>query len=525
MKTSQCLAMGAFALALSACGSDDGNGTPTTTGGAPGAGGGASGGASGGAVGSGGATSGGATSSGGATGSGGTTSTGGATASGGSAGSGGSPGGTGGTGGVTGTQAGCSATTAAARKTTASVVSDKVIDYALDGAPAAKHYDVLLLMFNASSRNAATPDEGVVAGFYTPRQLGDVFFNDPDGVHAYINEVSHGGVTLSGRVVGWLDLPPTTAPTDDFRINVDAYAQRAVSYATIGNYDIVYIVGLTDGDDVMQIGWQLQNSISTTQGRVTVGIDYMINSAFFRQAGGSQAYSTILPSRSWAHELLHTLGVAGHDISLDCGQTTYGPSCASIVAYGNPFSSMGESALGNHPSVYMKSVLGFIEPSQLVSVTASGSHTLCANASNDAKPKGLTIPLKEPISIAVGSAGTSATFDRLLIEHRRPMGFDRYLERLGTDWLDRFKNDGPVSANGVLVSLGYADAETDSTLLLDTHPTSSFTSAGIVMSGNVGRMSDATLLVGETFTIDSQGITIKVKETTSDGGVVVEVTR
>ena len=519
MKTSQCVSMGALALVLFACGSSDGDEPPAATGGVPGSG----GSTSGGATSSGGALSGGAPSSGGATGSGGNTPTGGAPSSGGSAGSGGAA--AGGSGGTVGTQAGCAATTAPARKTTASVVSEKVIDYALDGAPASKHYDVLLLMFNASSRNASTPDNGVVAGFYTPRQLGDVFFNDPNGVHAYINEVSHGKVSLSGRVVGWMDLPVTTTPTDDFRINKDAYAQRAVSYATIANYDVVYLVGLTDGDDVMQLGWQLQNSLTTTQGTAMVGIDYMINSAFFREAGGNYAYSTILPSRSWAHELLHTLGASGHDISLDCGQVPYGTSCNNIVAYGNPFSAMGESALGNHPSIYMKSVLGFIEPSQLVSVTSSGTHTLCASASNDTKPKGLTIPLKQPLTIAQAS-GDPTTFDRLIIEHRRPMGFDRYLERLGTDWLDRFKTDGPVSADGVLVSLGYANFdETDSTLLLDTHPTSSFTSAGIIMSGNVGRMSDATLLVGETFSIESQGITIKVKETTSDGGVVVEVTR
>lgn len=451
------------------------------------------------------AAMGGAAQAGGASGAGGTTATGGSTGSG-------------------GTLAGCANTVTVPRKTTASVVSDKVIDYALDGAPAATHYDVLLLMFNASSRNANTPDEGGVAGFYTPRQLGDVFFNDPDGVHAFINETSHGRVSLSGRVVGWIDLPPTTAPTSDFRENVDAYAERAVSHATIGNYDIVYIVGLTDGDDVMQIGWTLQNTIATSQGRVTVGIDYMINSAFFRQAGGTQAYSTILPSRSWAHELLHTLGVSGHDISLDCGQATHGTSCASIVPYGNPFSSMGESALGNHPSVYMKSILGFMDPSQLVNVTASGTHTLCSNASNDTKPKGLTVSLKTPITITAGTTGNPVEFDRLFIEHRRALGFDRYLDRLGTDWLDRFKTDGPVSAEGVLVSLGYAN-DSDSTLLLDTHPTTSFTGAGIVMSGNMGRMSDATLLVGETFSIQDQGIAIKVKELTGDGGVVVEVTR
>jgi len=82
-----------------------------------------------------------------------------------------------------------------------------------------------------------------------------------------------------------------------------------------------------------------------------------------------------------------------------------------------------------------------------------------------------------------------------------------------------------VRSDGVLVSFGYADSMTNSTLELDMHPGTSFNpNAGTVTPGNIGRMSDATLLVGETFSITEQGISVKVDSLTDDGGVAVTVT-
>jgi hypothetical protein len=446
---------------------------------------------------------------------------------GGSAGAGGGgAGGAAGSGGGTGVRAGCTNTLAPPRTNTLTRVSDMVLDYPLSGAPAATHYNVLILMFNASSKNASTPDQTAgVRDFYTAEQLGDVFFNDPNGVHAFVSEVSYGKVSLSGRIVGWIDLPPMTGPADDFRVNVDSYAERATAYATLADYDIVYIVGLTDGTG-MQIGWGLENYLRTSQGTATVGIDYMINSFFFTEAGGPYPFSVVLPSRSWSHELMHTLGISGHDISLDCGSVPYGTTCNEIIAYGNPFSVMGESAFGNHPSVNMKAKMGFLDAAQVETVTRSGTYMLCPTSTVDGKTKGLSIPLKTPLVIAqtMSTAG-SATMDRLLIEYRRNLGFDRYLDRLGTDYLNRYKDDGPVRSDGVLVSLGYSDAQTQSTLQLDMHPGTPFNpSNGTLTPGNIGRMADATLLVGETFSMTEQSITVKVESLTDDGGIVVNVT-
>jgi hypothetical protein len=187
-----------LSLALSACGGDDegasgGTGGEGGTGGAqlPGTGG------SGGTV----ATTGGATGSGGTVGSGGTA----------GAGTGGAAGGTGGQPPLPG----CSADLAPQRANDVVDVSAEVLDYPLIGPPGDDHYDILMVLFDASSLDASSPDSLVgVRDFYTPRQLGDTFFNDPNGVHAFLNEASYGKLSIAGRIVGWIDLGPQTTPSE-----------------------------------------------------------------------------------------------------------------------------------------------------------------------------------------------------------------------------------------------------------------------------------------------------------------------
>ncbi len=116
-------------------------------------------------------------------------------------------------------------------------------------------------------------------------------------------------------------------------------------------------------------------------------------------------------------------------------------------------------------------------------------------------------------------------FDKIHVEYRRPLGFDRYLSRLdGGNYLSRFKPEGAVRSDGVLVSLGYQNTDTDTSVLLDAHPQSSFDpDDGIKWPGNTGKFADAILAVGESMDLGSMGITLKTEALTSDGGVVVRV--
>lgn len=415
--------------------------------------------------------------------------------------------------------AGCGATLASKLPNKKTAVSDKVIDYALEGDPAAQHFKVALLLFDGTSR-PTTPDPSADDyTFYTPEQLGDVFFNDPNGVHAYLAEASFGKVSLSGSVVGWIELDSNDTPAQQFQTNREQYAALAAQYINIADYDITYIVALTDVEDQLQVGWDYKNN--QLGGVIPMGINWMINSQFWKEAGGAAVGSLVLPSTSWAHELQHTLGIDGHANSYNCGTETLGPvNNCTIVAYGNPFSLMGEYAYGTHADALMKERLGWLEPSQMVQVTSSGTYTLCPLETADGKPKGLTIQATTP------RPHNQVTFDKIHVEYRRPLGFDRYLSRLdGTDgYLNRFKPEGSVRSDGVLVSLGYENPDVDTTVLLDAHPTSSYNEAsGIKAAGNTGKFADAILAVGETLDLSSMGLSITTEALTDDGGVVVRV--
>jgi hypothetical protein len=425
--------------------------------------------------------------------------------------------------GEAGKLAGCTSTLATQRTTTSTTVSNMVVDYTLVGTPAASHHKVLLLLFNASSKSASTPDGQYDRGFYTPQQLGDVYFNDPNGVQAFMNEASYGSMSFSGRVVGWINLGPMTTPATTIQQNYNTYAQMATSYANFADYDTVYFVFLTDGTDGLQVGWPPLNSVSVSQGTFMVGIDFMINSEFYLQAGSAELYSVILPSRSWGHEFVHTLGSEGHDLSLNCGTSVLASSCA-IEPYGNPFSLMGESAFGNHPTFNVKRKVGWLPQNRVVSVTQTGDYTLCPTETVDTGNKGLEIPLKTPISLMSTTGNSTAVFDRIMVEYRRPLGFDRYLDRLTTSWLTRFKTDGPLREDGVMITLGYQDRTTTGTDLLDMHPASSFVAtAGIVTPGNVGKFADSLLYVGESYEFAGQSIKITTGALTGDNGIAVHV--
>jgi hypothetical protein len=117
---------------------------------------------------------------------------------------------------------------------------------------------------------------------------------------------------------------------------------------------------------------------------------FIKNSEFCQQAGNINYTDCILlPSASWSHELLHTLGIGGHANSLDCGNETLLPSVAKINAYGNCFSLMGECAFATHPDIRMKEALGWVSSDQIVNFTTSGDYDNLSFGNSRHKGKGV----------------------------------------------------------------------------------------------------------------------------------------
>jgi hypothetical protein len=187
-------------------------------------------------------------------------------------------------------------------------------------------------------------------------------------------------------------------------------------------------------------------------------------------------------SQTIAHELGHNFGIH-HASSYRCLDgavpVTIGGTCTANE-YGDPFDVMGSSY--RHLSAYHKEKLGFLEPTNVQTVTANGSFEL---APLEQKATGLQV-LKLPI------AGTS---DFYYVEYRQPFGFDS------------FRTTDPV-ANGILIRrISIPSRGVLQTKLLDNAPsTSSF--------------SDAPLLVGKTFTDAAASISITLTARTAASATV-----
>lgn len=414
---------------------------------------------------------------------------------------------------------GCNDTLATAYTTTPSVVSELVTDYTLNGTPSRDHYRIAILMFDGQTTPPDDPS-GWSRTEYTPEELGEVFFNDPNGVAAYMAEASYGKVSMEGRVVGWIDIGSYTGPSLDFIYNYQDYTAMGLDYVDYNDFDIVYIVAITDSDDVAQVGWTIDTQV---QGAFPLGLDYMINSQFWKEAGTRAHSSPVLPSTSWAHELSHTLGLGGHAIGLDCEDAILASGCY-LQPYANPYSVMGAYIYGTHQDVNGKLAMNFIDPQQLQTVTSAGSYGLCPLETTDSGVKGLSIPLAQNFVLENLELAEPVTieYDRLIVEYRTPVGFDRYLDRLASDFVTEFYPDGPLDSDGINLMLGYAN-ESPSTVLLDAHPLTEYTGSGIKYSGDGGKYADARVGLGETVTIEPLGLAITYEGKSEDGGAYVRV--
>ena len=381
----------------------------------------------------------------------------------------------------------------------------------------------LVLVDTLAGQTVDDPATEYKMEYYSPRQLGDFFFNHQDGVNKYLQEASYGQIGLSGSVAGWFQAGPADLDADRLIKNYHQYLRLAENTINLASYDVLYLVALVKGRGA-QIGWKSgQQRLKTSRGVIDgLGIVFMVNSPVYDQVNDTYSQSLILPSTSWAHELLHSLGINGHANSLDCGNLIICPDRPkSIKAYGNPFSLMGSSGFSTHPDVMMKMHLGWLDKEQVLKVKTSGDYTIYPLETDDGRVKGLRIPLKKPYRLTDGGL----TFSHLFVEYRTDKGFDRYLARLdGGHILKRYKPEGAVDRNGVLVYLDYDQPDTQSTLLLDMNPATSFNpKRGIKWPGNPGKFADAFLPVGQTYTDPKNGIDLTPIELTDDGGIKIQV--
>ena len=298
-------------------------------------------------------------------------------------------------------------------------------------------YKVAVLLFNFAD-DRTTP--------WLPSEVEDRFFNASNSVNTFFKEQSWDQVSLSGAVYGWYQLNINGAGC-----NEDAYASAAEAAATnagvpLGSYDSIAYV-FPDQYDCNWAGLaELPGNQLWLNGDITV--------------------------RVASHELGHNMGVH-HAASLRCtsgGVAVAISSNCTMNEYGDPFSSMGTSS--RHHAGWHLQQLGYMQPSNVQSVTTSGTYTLNTTATQTSGVQLLKIA-RTPVA---------SPAEYYYLDLRSPTGV-----------FDNFGVNDPA-VKGVTIRIGNGPTTRLQSKLIDTTPgTSSYL--------------DAPLQPGQTFSDGTVSIT------------------
>ena len=331
--------------------------------------------------------------------------------------------------------------------------------------------NVLVLPIKFSDSPASDP--------FTPAQIDQVMRTNTLSTAAYYNEVSYGQQALNVTVAcqttkpagcaahtssgGWL-LTSSATPAGCDYTTMASLADAAATAAgyTIANYNNRFYV-LPSGSGC---GWA---------GLAYVGYPYQAWSA---------GYNALWV---YGHELGHNFTLY-HAGSVSCGALVLSVGC-SVAEYGDRFDVMGNNSNTGqqmHFNATQKALLGWIPASSVVTHT-SGTKTYSLSPLEAGGQS--TYAVKIPVA-----ADTNRTY---WIEYRQPIGlFDATLSNypnLGAIIHVAEPFDNPCTGS----------CFADDTEILDMSPS------------NGGNFYDAALLVGQTYTDSTYGVSITVNSATA----------
>ncbi len=315
---------------------------------------------------------------------------------------------------------------------------------------------------------------------FTPDSVRTAFFTTTS---SFWLENSYQQTWLTGDVVGWFTI---------------AYNSTGCDSATIANLAEAAAAGYTTSVYTHHVYVFPSNSSCGWGGLSTVG------------GNPSQAWlNGTIDLAFTAHELGHGLGL-WHAHALDCGTATIGtvmsstfpppPGTCYVIEYGNLIDAMG-SAFPGHYNAFEKERLGWLNYGSsppITTVTASGTYILEAYESANSGPKALKI-LKS-------TDPTTGAKTWYYLEARRALGFDSFLATTAST-----TGIATTIPNGVLVHLG-TESSGNSSALLDMSPATDT----LIWDWLV----DAPLLVGQSFSDPTAGLTITTAWVTSTGAAV-----
>lgn len=277
------------------------------------------------------------------------------------------------------------------------------------------------------------------------------------GVDAYYRDVSGGRAWFTGYVTPWitLDLDPGVCDPQALAVRADA-AAKALGFDASGYERIIYIA------PALACGWA---------GLAETG-----------PAPTTRMWLTTSQTRVMIHELGHNLGLQ-HSHGRTCGNGDPWSTSCSVYEYGDLFDIMGNAAGSPFNPLQMRR-LGYLDgdaAAKTTLVTTAGDYTVGTYAATGTLPKALRI--------AAGTDPATGEPRTLYVTLRQPVGRDAALAYTGLD---------PTRLQrGIVVTAGLeASGEVS---LVDSTP---LTRAGM------DDLNDSPILVGETFTDPTSGITI-----------------
>ncbi len=211
-----------------------------------------------------------------------------------------------------------------------------------------------------------------------------------------------------------------------------------------------------------------------------------------------------------------------HANGYECGSITLEPHCTS-KEYGNPFSIMGLSNWGLHPTAFAKEWIGWLSEDQILTATHTGRYVIYPLETAGSNAKAVRIPLKNPLRVRTLHETTPVAATEYYLEFRRPIGLD------APDPIEQ--SNVVIDFDGVLLYtwairpnsfVRFTEHKEEVvTLLLDTTPGSI---ADPAFTNLPDDFSDAVLKLGARFRDEENGITIEPLHIREDGGIEILIT-